>query len=31
VRRAIEFARLLEPLGVVPTLADYHKQSRESA
>ncbi len=23
VRRAIEFARLLEPLGVVPSLAEY--------
>lgn len=23
VRRAIEFARLLEPLGVVPSIADY--------
>ena len=30
VRRAIEFARLLDPLGVVPSLADY-KQRRESA
>ena len=26
VRRAIEFARLLEPLGVVPTLADYRQR-----
>lgn len=24
VRRAIEFARLIEPLGVVPSLAEYH-------
>ena len=30
VRRAIEFARLLEPLGVVSSLAEY-KQRRESA
>jgi hypothetical protein len=30
VRRAIEFARLLEPLGVVPSLAEY-KQRRNSA
>ena len=30
VRRAIEFARLLEPLGVVPSLAEY-KQRRASA
>lgn len=30
VRRAIEFARLLDPLGVVPSLDDY-KQRRESA
>jgi anti-sigma B factor antagonist len=30
VRRAIEFARLLEPLGVVPSLAEY-KQRRSSA
>ena len=30
VRRAIEFARLIEPLGVVPSLAEY-KQRRASA
>jgi len=30
VRRAIEFARLLEPLGVVATLAEY-KQRRARA
>ncbi len=30
VRRAIEFARLLKPLGVVPSLAAY-KQSRSDA
>lgn len=30
VRRAIEFARLIEPLGVVPSLAEY-KLRRESA
>ncbi|HUJ35520.1 MAG TPA: STAS domain-containing protein [Solirubrobacteraceae bacterium] len=30
VRRAIEFARLLEPLGVVPSLAEY-KQRRANA
>ena len=30
VRRAIEFARLLEPLGVVPSLADY-RDRRASA
>ncbi len=30
VRRAIEFARLLEPLGVVPSLAEY-KRRRASA
>ena len=30
VRRAIEFARLLEPLGVVPSLAEYD-QRRASA
>lgn len=30
VRRAIEFARLLEPLGVVPSLAEYRsRRSRE--
>ena len=29
VRRAIEFARLIEPLGVVPSLAEY-KLRRES-
>ena len=27
VRRAIEFARLLEPLGVVPSLAEYKRRS----
>ena len=26
VRRAIEFARLLEPLGVVPSLAEYQRR-----
>lgn len=26
VRRAIEFARLIEPLGVVPSLAEYHQR-----
>jgi anti-sigma B factor antagonist len=26
VRRAIEFARLLEPLGVVPSLAEYEQR-----
>lgn len=26
VRRAIEFARLLEPLGVVPSLTEYKKR-----
>jgi anti-sigma B factor antagonist len=30
VHRAIEFARLLEPLGVVPSLAEY-RQRRASA
>jgi anti-anti-sigma factor len=29
VRRAIEFARLLDPLGVVPSLAEY-RQRRET-
>ena len=28
VRRAIEFARLLEPLGVVPSLADTSYAAR---
>jgi hypothetical protein len=26
VRRAIEFARLIEPLGVVPSLAEYRRR-----
>lgn len=26
VRRAIEFARLIEPLGVLPSLAEYEQQ-----
>jgi anti-sigma B factor antagonist len=30
VRRAIEFARLLEPLGVVPTLEEYRRASRNA-
>jgi anti-sigma B factor antagonist len=30
VRRAIEFARLLDPLGVVPSLADYTQRRRSA-